>query len=136
MNKNQHEIYDIKVDDNMVSKTVTREDLQKLADKMNAMLDKHKVLKDPKSASKYELLRMEYDKKLKIWKKQHVQEAKRATGLKEGDRVEYVAVSPFGMTESFRGKVVVYQGMLRVRLDIKQMGKRYVAIHKGWKKIR
>ena len=117
------------------SKTVTREDLQKLMDKMNAMLDIHKVLKDPKNASKYEVLRMEYDKKLKIWKKQHVQEAKRATGLKEGDRVEYVAVSPFGMTESWKGKVVIYRGMLRVKLDGKNQGRRYVAIHKGWKRI-
>ena len=118
------------------SKPVTREDLQKLMDKMNAMLDIHKVLKDPKNASKYEVLRMEYDKKLKIWKKQHVQEAKRATGLKEGDRVEYVVVSPFGMTESWKGKVAIYRGMLRVKLDGKNQGRRYVAIHKGWKKTK
>lgn len=118
------------------NKSVTREDLQKLADKMNAMLDIHKVLKDPMNASKYEVLRMEYDKKLKIWKNQYAQEAKKATGLKEGDKVEYVAVSPFGMTDLFRGKVVVYQGMLKVKLDTKHMGKRYVGVHKGWKKIK
>lgn len=119
-----------------MTQKVTREDLQKLMDKMNAMLDVHKALKNPKNASKYEALRVEYEKKLKVWKKQYVQEAKKATGLKEGDKVEYVSVSPFGMTESFRGKVVVYQGILRVKLDIKHMGKRYVAIHKGWKKIK
>ena len=115
------------------SNTVTREDLQKIVDKMNALLGVHQVLPE-KNMAKFKTLQAEYDKKVKVWKKQQVGEAKKATGLKEGDYVEYISVSPFGMTEAFTGKVVVYRGMLKVRLDAKHTGKRYVAIHKGWKK--
>ena len=102
---------------------------------MNALLGPHQVLPD-KNRIEFQKLRVDYDKKIKVWKSQHIIEAKKATGLIEGDYVEYIAVSPFGMTEAFTGKVVVYKGLLKVKLDAKHMGKRYASVHKGWKKIK
>ncbi|MCK5027971.1 MAG: hypothetical protein KAS07_06125 [Candidatus Pacebacteria bacterium] len=59
--------------------------------------------------------------------------ATESTGLNVGDRVHYAVVSPYGIAEELEGIVVKYRGAIRIKLDQKQDGKRYVAPHKGWK---
>ena len=59
-----------------------------------------------------------------------------AAGLREGDRVEYHFVSPFGFAEVFKGTITKKKGVPHVKLDVPHEGKRTVRWHKGWRKLR
>lgn len=60
--------------------------------------------------------------------------------VKEGDTVEYDAVSPFGIVESYCGKLIIKRGTPYVKLKEKALvaGKGYrktVRWHKGFRKV-
>lgn len=88
---------------------------------------------------RYNELHREYKKKVKEWREREVdrynEEVMTATGLKEGDKVEYTVIGAFMSAEILTGKVVKFRSKLRVRLDEPFNGKRYTYIHNGWKKI-
>lgn len=57
------------------------------------------------------------------------------TGLKVGDRAEYICQSVFLSFDRMVGIVTKYRGQIQIKLDEKRGGRRYADIHTGWHKI-
>lgn len=121
--------------------------IEELVDEINAEGEKKYLTKTgkprtrtKKERDRYMAVYAEYKKKTKEYqekqKEKYNKEAKKATGLKEGDRVEYAAISPFGVADVLTGIVVKYRGKTRVKLDLKFQGKKFTDVHKGWKKTK
>ncbi len=126
---------------NKKSKIPSSMTIEEIVSELNKMgVESAKKPRTQKERIRYAELWNEYIKKAKVHKEKqklkYNKEAKKATDLSEGTRVEYSFVSPFGFAEFLTGIVVKYRGKLQVRLDEKFSNKRYTPIHKGWKKIK
>jgi hypothetical protein len=92
----------------------------KLNDEINDLKDKRKIL----------------NKQWNTLNKAKINKEKSKFGLKVGDRVHTVSVSLFlGSGEIIKGTVVMYRGVLKVKLDDpEEFRKKYTPLTKSWRK--
>lgn len=119
------------VDDTIISKPKleTMEDVNTWIDtKSKEYGSKNEFLTSKEYAEAYPKIKIIQAKEIESYNIK----ATESTGLNVGDRVHYAAVSPYGIAEELEGVVVKYRGAIRIKLDQKRNGKRYVTPHKGW----
>lgn len=121
-----------------IGRDISSLDIREIVEEINK-LNKLRRQRTKIEREYYNRLYKAYKKLRSEWEieeaKKYNEKIKEATGLDVGDVVEYVAVAPFGICETFKGKIVIYRRMIKVKLDKSYNGKRYFPLNRGWVKI-